>query len=115
MTVTEVRHTVGHPNNAAQKPLSNDTGRLLHNSERWTPFRDTRNFSFSHSELVRDASISRKSRSVTIRQFSIHGNVGASFWWRQDVLPNGIREDRETWKPLQRLRTVSAVSLANQI
>ena len=40
-------------------------------------------FPFSHS----DASISRKSRLVTIRQLSIPGKVGASFWWR-DALPH---------------------------
>ena len=38
---------------------------------------------FSHS----DASISRKSRLVTIRQLFIPGKDGASFWW-QDALPH---------------------------
>ena len=33
-----------------------------------------------------DASISRKSCWVSIRQLSIHGNVGTSFWW-PDVFP----------------------------
>ena len=40
-------------------------------------------FLFSH----RDASISRKFSLVTIRQLSIPGKVGASFWWR-DALPH---------------------------
>ena len=44
------------------------------------PFRD---FMFSHSDI----SISRKSRLVDIRQLSIYGNVGTSFWW-SDVLPD---------------------------
>ena len=46
--------------------------------------------SISHS----DASISRKSRLVIIRQLSIPGKVGASIWW-WDALPHqpvGIRE-----------------------
>ena len=46
---------------------------------------------FSHSV----ASISRKSRLVTIRQLSIPGKVVASFWW-WDALPHqpvGIREE----------------------
>ena len=48
-------------------------------------FSDTLDFplAFSHS----NASILRKSRSVTIRQLSIHENVGASFCW-QDALPH---------------------------
>ena len=33
------------------------------------------------------ASISRKSRLVTVRQLSIRGNVGTSFWWL-DVFPD---------------------------
>ena len=44
--------------------------------------------SFSHSY----ASISRKSRLVTIRQLSIHGNVEMSFWW-PDVLPEANQEE----------------------
>ena len=56
--------------------------------------------SFSH----RDASISRKSRLDTIRQLSIPGKVGASFWWCDALLhqPVGIWEDTRIWKPLQR-------------
>ena len=49
--------------------------------------RDTLDFSISHS----DASISRKSRLVSIRQLTIHGNVGASFWW-QDAIPHTNNE-----------------------
>ena len=47
--------------------------------------------SFSHS----DASISRKSRLVTIKQLSILEKVGASFWWCDALLhqPVGIREE----------------------
>ena len=57
-------------------------------SRRQPTFSDTRDFSFSHS----DASISRTSHSVSIRQlvvYPIHGNVGAHFWW-QDALPHTI-------------------------
>ena len=37
--------------------------------------------------IATNTSISRKSRSVTMRQLSIHGNIGASFWWR-DAFPH---------------------------
>ena len=53
------------------------------------PFLD---LSFSHS----DASISRKSHLVTIRQLAIHGNVGTSFWWSgcpSSHQPAQIREE----------------------
>ena len=59
-------------------------------SGRQSTFSNILDLSFSHS----DASISRKSRLVTIRKLSIPGKVGASFWW-WDALPHqpdGIRE-----------------------
>ena len=48
-----------------------------------------------HRNCHSDASISRKSRLVTIRRLSISGKVGASFWWWDALLhqPVGIREE----------------------
>ena len=62
--------------------------------------RSTRDFSFNHS----DTSISRKFCLVTIRQLSIHRNVGVGFWWR-DVLPhtNQLALGKRRWN--FRLRT----------
>ena len=62
-------------------------------------FSDSRDFSYSHSHS--DASISRIFRLVTIRQLSIHGNVGASFWWR-GVLPhtNQLGLGKRCWNPV---------------
>ena len=51
--------------------------------------------------LICHASISRKSRSVTIRQLSIHGNVGTSFVVGCLSWPNQLRLGRIPGKPLQ--------------
>ena len=53
-----------------------------------------RDFLFIYS----DAFISRKSCLVTIRQLSIHGIVGTSFWW-PDVLPgiNLLELEKRLW------------------
>ena len=78
-------------------------GRLLPNSIfRQPTLSNTWDFSFSHS----NASISRKSCLVTIRKLSIHGNIGASFWWR-DALPhtNQLGLEKRRWN----LETSSAV------
>ena len=63
----------------------------------------TRDFSFSHS----DASILRKSCLITIRQLSIHGNVGASFLVAGDAPRhiNQLRLGKKRWN----LETSSAV------
>ena len=50
------------------------------------------------------ASKSKNSRSVTLRQLSIHVNVGMNFWW-SDVLPDQTSldqgRDAGIWQPLQ--------------
>ena len=58
---------------------------------RQSTFSNILDLSFSHG----DASISRKSCLDTLRQLSIPGKVGASFWWWDALLhqPVGIREE----------------------
>ena len=75
--------------------------RLIKGIDRST-FSDTRDFLFIHSV----ASISRKSCLVTIGPLSIHGNVGASFWW-WDAFPltNQLGLGKRCWN----LETSSAV------
>ena len=79
-------------------------GRLLPISIRWTTNLQ-RHFHFGIPHWVIVALLFlRKSCLVTIRQLSIHGNVGTSFLW-SDILPDqnqlGLGKRHWIWQPLQ--------------